>query len=224
MPRNSPARSGFGGRLQSALRDVGLSQSDLSRALGDGTTPATISRWISGRFAPPGDQIERIEKLLGRSPGTLLVEERTHSVPTVDKDARSVPLAGAAAAGAPMARIIERADIQHFHFPEAFLRTLYGARPDSERAILLTVEGHSMEPDLPHHSLVFVDRGPRGEGFTREKVQPGEVYMVRPPGEDGVTLKRVSFADDWIHLEAIKPDRRSSSRPVARPLGLGPTG
>lgn len=206
MPKPPPDPA-LAARLRTALEAAGISQNELARRIG--ADRGTVSRWLSGETSPSFTMVKRIAKELAISADFLTTgKDRTQVVHEVDKDARPVPLAGSAAAGAPMAHILDAADVQHFHFPEAFLRALYGAKPDNERAILLTVEGHSMEPDLPHHSLVFVDRGPKGEGFTRERIQPGEVYMVRPPGEDGVTLKRVSFADDWIHLEAINPDRR----------------
>ena len=90
-----------------------------------------------------------------------------------------------------MAKIYEARDVQWFDFSESFLKAMYRGRFDPERAVMLKVEGDSMEGELPDGSLVFVDRGPGGEGI--EQVNEDDIYMVRPPDEDGITLKRVAI-------------------------------
>lgn len=99
-----------------------------------------------------------------------------------------------------MTKVYESQDVQWFDFPLDFLRALYKTAPDPERAILMRVEGESMGEELPHGSFVFVDRGPGGEGITREKLREEDVYMVRPPGEEGLTLKRVSIQGGLLLL------------------------
>lgn len=90
-----------------------------------------------------------------------------------------------------MAKISEASDIQWWDFPTAFLSSMYPARADRDRMMLMRVEGDSMEGLFPPGTLVFIDRGPGGEGLAT--VNNKDVYLVRPPGERGVTLKRVSI-------------------------------
>lgn len=173
-----------------------------------GVKPSAISKMKSGQ--PPGPLVlKKLAHEFGRSMDFYSSgKDRTQIVREVDKDARPVPLSGSAAAGAPMARIHESKDVLFFHFPESFLRVMYGTLPDPERAVLLKVEGDSMEDDLADGCLVFVDRGPGGKGFDKAQIKPGEIYMVTPPGEEGVTLKRVSLHEELMLLEASNRDRK----------------
>ena len=41
-----------------------------------------------------------------------------------------------------------------------------------------------------------------------DKVRPEDIYMVVPPGESGVTLKRLSIHDGRLILESSNRDRR----------------
>lgn len=107
MPRNSLTGPDFGRRLAAAREARGLSQSELAKRLEDGATPATISRWESGRFGPNRARLDKLVRnsaallrlpaglkrprlvsafaedrlLSGEGPGDLLVERRRKILP-----------------------------------------------------------------------------------------------------------------------------------------------
>lgn len=105
-------------------------------------------------------------------------------------------------------KIRDTKDIEWAHFAPLFLRKLYGAMPDLERAVMLRVEGDSMAPDLIDGGIVFLDRGPKARGVTVEEIRPDGIYAVRFPDSEGVTLKRVSRTADSLVIEARNPDRK----------------
>lgn len=188
----------FTARLNAAMEALSLSQAELARRLAKGTESgarelsSAISRWCKGDSLPDPEVLPRLAEVLGLSVDFLLTgKNRTPPVTPSGKDLRSLPLCGAAAAGEPMAKIYEAGDIQWMDFSETFLRSMYKGRFDPERAVMLRVEGDSMEGELPDGALVWVDRGPGGEGI--EHVNEDDIYMVRPPGDEGITLKRVAI-------------------------------
>ena len=173
-----------------------------------GVHETAVSKWAAGR-PPSARLVPRIASVLGVSVEFLMTgKERAQVVREVDGDARAIPLVAAAAAGESLAKLYESGEVQTFHFPRDFIRLMYHGVPDPERAVLLLVEGDSMADELKDGSLVLVDRGPGGEGITPDKLRPEDIYMVRPPGELGVTLKRVSIHDGRLILEASNRDRR----------------
>ena len=214
MPKTSIAD-----RMLKALAEQGLSQADLARLTGAST--ANVSRWCTGERLPGSRWSYRIADALGVSVDFLLTgKERTPPVTSSRKDARSLPLLGATAAGEPMARIYEATDIQWFDFSDQFLLPMYKSAPDPERAVLMRVDGDSMEGELPHGSLVFIDRGPRGEGFST--VNEEDIYLVSPPDEKGLTLKRVSIQGKGANrVLLLLPSGRALSRYQVKPYPLG---
>jgi len=206
--------------VEKALADQGLSQSEAARRAR--LSRSAISSWVSGRRAAirPAEaqklgpvimvKPERLLRLPGNETFYGGEKIRTPPVTPSGKDHRSLPLCGAAAAGEPMAKIYEANDIQWMDFSETFLRAMYKGRFDPERAVMLRVEGDSMEGELPNGALVWIDRGPGGEGI--EHVNEDDIYMVRPPGEDGITLKRVA-------IEGSGDDRVLQLLPSGRVVG-----
>lgn len=207
MPARSPrSHSELGRRIAEALRAMSMSQAAFAERVGVHET--AVSKWAGGR-PPSARLVPRIASVLGVSVEFLMTgKERTQIVREVDGDARAIPLVAATAAGEPLARLYEAGEGQLFHFPRDFVRQLYHGVPDPERAVMLRVEGDSMAEDLRDGSLVLVDRGPGGAGITPDKLRSEDIYMVRPPGEAGVTLKRVSIHDGRLILEASNRDRR----------------
>ena len=172
-----------------------------------GVHETAVSKWAAGR-PPSARLVPRIASVLGVSVAYLMTGKERTPTREVDGDARAIPLVAATAAGEPLSRLYEAGDIEIFHFPRDFVRRLYQGAPDPERAVLLRVEGDSMADDLKDGALVFVDRGPGGEGIAQDKLRPEDIYMVIPPGEDGVTLKRVAIHNGLLTLEAANRDRR----------------
>lgn len=205
-PRPPRSHSELGRRISEALRAMSMSQVAFAQRVGVHET--AVSKWAAGR-PPSARLVPRIASVLGISVEFLMTgKERAQVVREVDGNARAIPLVAAAAAGEPLSRLYESGEVQSFHFPRDFIRLMYHGVPDPERAVLLLVEGDSMADELKDGSLVLVDRGPAGEGITPDKLRPEDIYMVRPPGEAGVTLKRVSIHDGRLILEASNRDRR----------------
>jgi SOS-response transcriptional repressor LexA len=207
MPPRSPrSHSELGRRIAEALRAMSMTQVAFAQRVGVHET--AVSKWAAGR-PPSGRLVPRIASVLGVSIEFLMTgKERTQVTREVDGDARAIPLVAAAAAGEPLAKTYEAGEVQIFHFPREFIRQFFHGIPDPERAVLLRVDGDSMADDLKDGALVLIDRGPRGEGITPDKIRPEDIYMVRPPGESGVTLKRLSIHDGRLVLEASNRDRR----------------
>lgn len=162
-------------------------KSEIAKKLGVSTS--LVSKWVHGQ--PPGMRVlPKLAQALGTTSEFLLSgKEQTSTVVVDDKNLRHVPQVGSASAGEPMAKLTIAKDIPWFSFSESFLEPMFSGRMDDERAILLRVEGDSMEGDLTNGSLVFVDRGSQAHGLT--EVNERDIYMVQPPDEEGITLKRV---------------------------------
>jgi SOS-response transcriptional repressor LexA len=202
-------------RIASAFDASGMSQVQFAKAAA--VSDATVNKWLSDQREPSATSIARIAHALNLTTEFLLTGKERTPVPTViDKDARPVPLVGAAAAGEPLMKIRELKDVEWTHFGATLLRRIYGSMPDSERAVMLEIEGDSMEPDLVNGGLVLLDRGPRGRGISIEELKPDAVYAVRFPDSDGVTLKKVSRTDDSLVIEARNPDRKRHPTKIIR--------
>lgn len=173
-----------------------------------GVHETAVSKWAAGR-PPSGRLVPRIASVLGVSVEFLMTgKERVQVTREIDGDGRAIPLVAAAAAGEPLAKAYDAGDTPFFHFPREFVRQMYHGTPDPERAVVLRVEGESMADDLKDGSWVLIDRGPGGEGIMPDKLRPEDIYMVIPPGESGVTLKRVSVHEGRLILEPCNRDRR----------------
>lgn len=55
----------LGARIARAVREKGLTQTDVARTLG--VRNATVGDWVAGRFAPRGDNLRRLAEVLGMS-------------------------------------------------------------------------------------------------------------------------------------------------------------
>lgn len=59
------ADDSFGARLRALLRERGMRQSDLAKAMG--AAPAVVSRWVRGAITPRFDMLQAIREALGCS-------------------------------------------------------------------------------------------------------------------------------------------------------------
>lgn len=185
-----------------------MSMSQIALAQRVGVHETAVSKWAAGR-PPSARLVPRIASVLGISVEFLMTgKESKQLLREVDGDARAIPLVPAAAASDSLAQLRGSGDLETFHFPRDFVRRLYQGTPDSERAVLLRVEGDSMADDLEDGALVFVDRGPAGKGISQAELRPSEIYMVTAPGEKSVTLRRVTIHGGLLTLEAGTRDRR----------------
>lgn len=226
MRRKPPPNKYFHARFLAALSVAGLSQQQLADALG--IDKSTVWRWVEGLTQPaaslwPGLARElkvSVGHLFGQAPEKVQ-EERTPSVPPLPKNLRQIPLVGAAAAGEAMAKLTAANDIPWLSFSEDFLQPMFRGRMDRERAVLMRVEGDSMEGDLPNGALVFIDRGPAGEGITETNEE--DIYLVQPPDEEGLTLKRVSVQGrGHSRIIMLMPSGLALSRYRVKPYSLAP--
>jgi transcriptional regulator with XRE-family HTH domain len=60
----------LGARIARAVREKGLTQTDVARTLG--VRNATVGDWVAGRFAPRGDNLRRLAEVLGMTADELL--------------------------------------------------------------------------------------------------------------------------------------------------------
>src|SRR6266536_3534109 len=70
-PPNPVERQEFAEALQKAIAEVGISQRELARRLE--VSQASVSQWLHGQTAPRPSMAVRLERELGRDPGSLLI-------------------------------------------------------------------------------------------------------------------------------------------------------
>jgi transcriptional regulator with XRE-family HTH domain len=70
-PPNPVERQKFAEALQKAVAEVGISQRELARRLE--VSQASVSQWLHGQTTPRPSMAVRLERELGRDPGSLLV-------------------------------------------------------------------------------------------------------------------------------------------------------
>lgn len=83
-------RAQFGRMLGDALKDRGMKQEDLARALG--TTQSSVSGWIHGKYEPGAATVFGVEFVLALEPGSL---SRPLGYLPVEPAARSVSVEAA---------------------------------------------------------------------------------------------------------------------------------
>ena len=88
-------------------------------------------------------------------------------------------------------------DVAMVKFPQEWLRE---HRLSAASCRIIRVRGESMEPTLPHHSMVLVD-------LTSEEPKDGRIFVIRT-GEE-LIVKRLAFIEDvgWL-LESDNPERK----------------
>ncbi len=165
-----------------------------------GLTEATLSRWRSGSL-PPNPQLrtlKRIAATLRVSVAQLLSDESeppgngTHE--EKGQEWEHLPLVGWAAAGSPHLYVADSTRLYAFH--REWIDSVRGKRADKDRLCVVRVtkghHGESMQPTIRPGALLVVDRGPRGEGLS--SFVDGKIYLVRPPDDGGLAIKRAHRA------------------------------
>lgn len=100
-------------------------------------------------------------------------------------------------------------------FPSRFMREGFGVSAD--RLLAVAAVGDSMQPTIPHGSVVFVD--------TRDtKIRPQELYALRDAyGE--IIIKRldlISHSDGWIvRIQSDNPVAKSRDEPLTEVAVVG---
>lgn len=182
-----------------------------------------VTRYKKGQRLLDPSQITALAQLSGWSSDYLLGLDETekpevirYEVPVPDPPAawegfKRLPLQGWAGAGEPIKDLIERKDTRWYAFRDEFIYRVLGkgALWDPERMLVLKVapRQESMRPTIRPGALVVVDRGAGGAGVDDlAKLRDGKVYVCQP-GDEGVTVKRVTEADGGIILSSDNTER-----------------
>lgn len=226
----------FAARLDAAIRGSGLTKRTLAASVN--RVPSAISQWLAGKSEPDIATKARLAERLNVPRDWLLGLSSEVAEPAVAYDAPAevrpaqeffaIPLvAEQVAAGGPVFDPVESAR-SWYSFRVEFLEHVLGRgrRTDDERRLVLVRvsrdwKGESMEPTIRRGALLAIDRGPGAAGHAT--AESGGIYMVRPPGEDGVTIKRVFAAGEYLILWSDNPavQQREPHEPIrARGLDL----
>lgn len=206
-----------GAKLAAAIKATGLSQRAFAAEMG--VSPRTLWRWVTGKNEAPYAIVAKILKRTGHSADWLLGlsdAERAGAGPVeleLQKQTFTVlPMVGRAAAGPP--RLEEMSGTRPYAFRPDFLRRL---KVPEKRLGVWKVIGDSMEPTLHDDAIILVDREPV---TSLEGVRDGRLYLVQPPDDEGLTVKRVYRDDGKQATQIVLVADNPAFRPRAKPVSL----
>ena len=214
-----PAQS-ISDRLRDAVRATGKSQNDIARQLN--VTATTLSRWLRGENEPPLEQLARILALAKVSANELLgLPEPKPEKGTIDKDGEHFDTLSSAAGrvGAGPA-ILDPQEGRRYAFHLDWLRK-QPAKGKHLRMVWVDKKfGDSMIPTIHPGSMLAVDLGPGGRGYSELGPHDGKVFLVRPEPEAlGPERRRnylkVRIVLGWVGIR----DRQSRLAPVCEHKG-----
>ena len=201
------------GRLREALKKS--NRAELARKLGVDYT--TLLHWQAGRRAPNLDMLAQLCRELGASADELLGIPRLElREPPADYGAHPVeqewiPLVADVAAGEPM--IAPRHEAEDWYaFKAKWVRAVVkksGTPVERLFAVKLArgARGESMLPTIRPGASLVVDPGPETTGV--RAIEDGRIYLCRPDGGDGWTVKRAWLAGGARYL-VLKGDNPTS--------------
>ena len=187
----------FRERLETALKNSGLSAADLSRITG--INEGAISQYRKGAYKASQRTLEKLASALSVSIPWLMGLEENESAPSqypephITEDIVTFPVIGEVAAGFEHIAL-EDWNGDTIDVPEKYLH----GRSKSDYMVL-TVKGDSMYPLYLEGDKVLVLK-------QSTLNHSGEIGLIRYDGENA-TLKKVEFVngEDWMKLVPINP-------------------
>lgn len=194
-----------GERLAQALEQR-LNQRELAKKLG--RTEGVVSLWISGHIPDGWKMVRDVCREAGISADQLLGLSTAPKREPPPADAAApvpqewIPLIANVAAGEPM--VDPRSEAEDWYsFKSKWIRGI--ARKSGtpiERFFAVKIargaQGESMLPTIQPGSSLVVDPGPENVGIA--SIEDGAIYLCKPGGGDGWTVKRAWMAEKSRYL------------------------
>lgn len=167
--------------------------------------------------------LERLARGLGELPGLVLsgrdlpAETQPDTV-ELEKEGERITLLSVAAGtvGAGPARLDIPDKPERYAFRSDWIKK--NAKRAGRLVLVKVAEGQggeSMLPTIRPGALLMIDRGPQGEGVASlERDGDGKVYLVKPPGEEGMQVKRVFKSGEHLVLWSDNPATKNRAQVV----------
>lgn len=171
----------FSERLRFYLNKYDMTQLELSKRLGVGTT--SVYNWCNGIKTPRMDKVDAMCRIFNCTRTDLMEDTHRHSSNNTTK----IKIYGRVAAGIPIEAIEDVIDEEEI--PEEMARTgeFFG----------LKINGNSMEPDIHNGDIVIVRR--------QNDAESDEIVIALINGNDGVCKRLKKYADS-IALISLNPN------------------
>lgn len=181
-------------RIKAAMQMREMNQADLSKAAG--IDKGSLSRYVSGKFAPKQSAIVKIANALHVSPAWLLgMDVPVNLMMSPVDDSYTVPVLGTVAAGRPM------------YAEENIIGMEHVAPTFGDKVFALQIHGASMEPKISDGDIVIVRQ--------QETAECGQVVIALIGEEEATCKKFVTYEDGTIALVPFNP----AYSPIVFPAG-----
>lgn len=172
----------FSERLRYYLDEYNMTQLELSKRLGVGTT--SVYNWCNGIKTPRMDKVDAMCRIFNCKRSDLMEDKSTSSPPP--RKGVAVKVLGRVAAGIPIEAIEDIIDTEEISEEMANTGDFFG----------LQIHGNSMEPRMCEGDVVIVRR--------QEDAESGDIVIALINGDDA-TCKRLRKYRDGIELISINP-------------------
>lgn len=172
----------FSERLRYYLSKYGITQLELSKRLGVGTT--SVYNWCNGIKTPRMDKVDAMCKIFNCKRSDLMDDKQTAG--NAFSKAVSIPVLGRVAAGIPIEAIEDIIDTEEITESMARTGDFFG----------LQIHGRSMEPRMKEGDVVIVRK--------QDDADSGDIVIAMVNGDDA-TCKRLRKYRDGIELISNNP-------------------
>lgn len=192
----------FSKRLRHYLKVNGITQLELAKKLGVGTT--SVYNWCNGVKTPRMDKVDAMCDLFGCRRADLVEDNSSPEDETIKKGIR-IPVLGSVPAGVPIEAIEDIIDYEEIDSVTASKGEYFG----------LKVKGSSMEPRICEGDILIVKR--------QDDCESGDIAIVMVNGNDA-TVKRLMKYADGIRLipnnPAYEPIYFTNEEIISKPVKI----
>ena len=192
----------FSKRLRHYLKVNGITQLELAKKLGVGTT--SVYNWCNGVKTPRMDKVDAMCDLFGCRRADLVEDNSSPEDETLKKGIR-IPVLGSVPAGVPIEAIEDIIDYEEIDSVTASKGEYFG----------LKVKGSSMEPRICEGDILIVKR--------QDDCESGDIAIVMVNGNDA-TVKRLMKYADGIRLipnnPAYEPMYFTNEEIISKPVKI----
>lgn len=164
----------FSKRLRHYLKVNGITQLELAKKLGVGTT--SVYNWCNGVKTPRMDKVDAMCDLFGCRRADLVEDNSSPEDETFKKGIR-IPVLGSVPAGVPIEAIEDIIDYEEIDSVTASKGEYFG----------LKVKVSSMEPRIYEGDILIVKR--------QDDCESGDIAIVMVNGNDATVKRLIKYAD-----------------------------
>ncbi len=164
----------FSKRLRHYLKVNGITQLELAKKLGVGTT--SVYNWCNGVKTPRMDKVDAMCDLFGCRRADLVEDNSSPEDETFKKGIR-IPVLGSVPAGVPIEAIEDIIDYEEIDSVTASKGEYFG----------LKVKVSSMEPRICEGDILIVKR--------QDDCESGDIAIVMVNGNDATVKRLIKYAD-----------------------------